>query len=457
MRKVTRTSCTFAVVLAALLILVGNASPAAEPLDAKCSARSVDVSGDGKYAAVGWGMNVSVFRTSERQPLWTYATGGFVDSVVLSDDGQKLAVAYNDPPYPYGLSSRGHVAFFNISNPAPAWTYATDYAISGMGRRALDMTRDGSMIVAGTHVWPPISNVGTLYVFDTAHPIPPITYSYPNLILNVRISGNGQWFAAGTYWGDMRVYNVASGLQCTLGLGDPFYGVALDYDGTYVAAGHGWAQQVGLYRIADCSVVWTAFTNSTNSSLAMDDAGNYFVVSQYESTYGSANGVLLFHTSSNEPVWSHASGNELQWTVDMARNSEPITCGGSLGDVGVFGLNDSAPLFTQKIGDSVTEIATSADGSRTAGVSRDGFLYLLSTSGSETSVEWVWKTPCPTTLCHVPPENPVKARTIVVDGDAAAAHLMKHPDDYSGPCGESRERQVLEMETDAAQTSFNEF
>jgi hypothetical protein len=420
--------------VAAFHIVAGVGGSAAADLDPACSVRCVDISGNGEFIAVGWGNNISFFHRDHDEALWTHTTGGHVDNVVLSDDGQKLAVAFNDPPWPYELGSHGHVAFFDTSSSVPVWTYTTDYPIHGMGRRAMDMTRDGSLIVAGTFLWPPGTalRVGTIYVFDTTMSAPPQTYSYPTSIMNVRISGNGEYFAVGSYWWNMRFYSVSSGLVCSATLGDPYYSVALDYDATLIATGHGFAARVNLYN-NNCSRAWTSSTGGTHSSIAMDDAGTCFVASQYETPWSPLNGVRFFSTSSNEPIWFCNTGGDLQRSVDMARDGSLMVSGGSVGDVYLFSHVSDVPLYRHNIGEFVTEVSMSADGDYYAAGSIAGYLTLFS-AVDDPEVEWSWRAPCPVTLCHVPPGNPGGADTIITTPAAADIHLAKHSGDYLGEC-----------------------
>jgi len=137
------------------------------------------------------------------------------------------------------------------------------------------------------------------------------------------------------------------------------------------------------------------------------------------------------------------------YTVDMARDGGLMICGDIAGDVELMSYATADPLLTQFIGEWVSEVAMSVDGSNAAGVSRAGFLYTFDTSEGETVVDGIWKTPCETILCHVPPGNANKAHTIVVDGDAAAAHLTNHPGDYLGMCVGQGTSQASEPESDA--------
>lgn len=43
------------------------------------------------------------------------------------------------------------------------------------------------------------------------------------------------------------------------------------------------------------------------------------------------------------------------------------------------------------------------------------------------------------TICHVPPGNPDKSKTISVDPESASEHLAEHEGDYEGECGDEPE------------------
>lgn len=450
MRDQHRKLLTCSILLVACWGVAGIATTVAADLDPVCSIRCVDVSGNGEFIAIGWANNVGLFHRDHDEPLWIHTTTGFVDSVVLSDDGQKLAVAYNDPPYPYGPASHGHVAFFDTAGPMPLWSYTTDYAVRGVGRRALDMTRDGALIVAGTSVWPPPSHaasVGTVYVWDTASPVPVFTSNYPKLIMSVRLSGNGEYFAVGTYWWSSRLYHVASQTYCTPQPrpSDPAYSVALDHDATYVATGHGWAHQVNLYNNF-CTRSWWSGTGGTHSSLVMDDAGTCLFASQYDDTRPPNESAVRFYAaSSGTPMWVYDTGADGQTTVDMARDCGLMVSGGLFGDVHLFDYMGAGPIVSHNIGERVIEVAMSADGAYYAAASLAGYLYLITTVG-EPEVVWSWKAPCPVTLCHVPPGKPENAHTITVGENAANAHLDNHLYDYLGACVGDASSLVAESE-----------
>jgi hypothetical protein len=358
----------------------------------RVAASCVDISGNGEYIAIGWDMNVSFFHRSSNISTWTYNTEGYVGAVVLSDDGQQLAVAYNDPPRPYGYGSRGNVAFFETSISTPQWTNSTDYPICSSPRRAIDMTRDGSLIVVGTYLWFAwaAEHVGTIYVYDTSSPVPVNTYSYPDSIMSVRISGNGQYFAVGSYWHDMKFYSVSSGYMWTASMADPYYCVTLDYNATYIATGHGSFGKVNLYNFGGTNV-WRSSTGGTHDSVAMDDSGDYFIISQHKNSGNTFDGVRFFSTSSSTPVWSYQTP-DAQRTVDMARDNSYMVSGGRDGNVYLFTPWNSTPIYTYNIRGFVNEVSMSGGGSYYVGVSRVGSLYLFTTLGGP-QVVWSWTTP----------------------------------------------------------------
>jgi WD40 repeat protein len=422
-------------VLAVCVLAQGPTNAAACELGPDCHVWSVDVSADGEYVAVGWGTNVSFFEIRSNQPLWTHDTGGYVEVVVLSDDGQKLAVAYNDPPTPYNYSSRGHIAFFDTLHDDPVWEFTTDYPINGHGVRAMDMSRDGSRIVAGTHLWFGYiaEPVGTVYVFDTTSPTPIYTQSFPTSHMVVRLSGNGEYFVVGGFLFRMRSYDVDSGMMGENGWArDAYYSVALDLDATIIAAGHGWSGRVDFYTRA-CHAICEIFTGGTHRSMTMSDPGDRLVVSQYHNPDTTANGVWLVDVWSCDVVWFYDAGDDLVQSVDMARDGSLMVGGGEGHKVYLFSGSSEVPIHTQEVEGTVFEVAMSAAGGYYAAAVEAGYVHVFSSAGTPHEM-WSWSAPCHPTLCHVPPGNSNAAHTLTVGRIAACSHLAHHPMDYLGEC-----------------------
>jgi PKD repeat protein len=354
---------------------------------------AVDISGDGNYLAIGWGTNVSFFATSSCEPIWTHDTGKRVVWVILSEDGSFLATAQNDAPEDT-WSSRGYVSFFETSTSQPMWTYQTDYPISVAGRRSLDMTRDGSRIAVGTALRLPspdyLQKVGSVYIFDKDSSTPQAIHSFPKSVMAVRMSGDGNYFAAGSYWWEMRFYSVTTGLLWTKTSSDPFYSVAVDYDASYVSAAQGNSKRTHLFR-NDGSLVWTATSVGGAIGMEMSDDGQYFATSEY------ANGAYrLFGTSSPTPAWTYPYSEFVYTRADISKDGNYIVGGSSIqtNNTYLFSKTSGTPLLIHPADAGISDVSISYDGRCFASATQGGTLSLFTTEGSPRLV-WQWTTEQP--------------------------------------------------------------
>ena len=96
-------------------------------------AKSVAVSGDGQYVAVGTQYQVVYFNRSGSQ-LWEYSVPDYVGSVKASDDGRRIVATTRQTLY--YLDGNGSSYW---QSPLHDWT------------GSLSMSDDGDLIVAGTY------------------------------------------------------------------------------------------------------------------------------------------------------------------------------------------------------------------------------------------------------------------------------------------------------------------
>jgi hypothetical protein len=348
--------------------------------------RTVDISGDGKYLAIGWGTNVSLFTTSSNRPLWTYDTGKKVAWVVLSEDGKYLATAQNDIPE-NTWQSRGYVSLFDTSVSVPQWTTQTDYPVSPQ-RKSLDITRDGSRIVAGTYLELPRPDyrqkVGSIYMFDNDSPAPTAVYSFPKSVMGVKFSGDGNYFAAGSFWSELRFYSVTDGLIWTKTSSDPFYTVGLDFDASRISASQGSYKRTYLYNKAG-SQTWYAPSIGGAVTMEMSDDGQFFATAEY-----SNSAFRLFSTASSSPLWSYQPPGASRATMDMSNDGQYIVGGTFLSNMTyLFSKESGIPTFTHAADGNVWDTSCSYDGEYFASVTESGTLYLYTTAGTP-SLSWQW-------------------------------------------------------------------
>jgi PKD repeat protein len=370
----------------------GSYFPGAETV--KAPLWTLDISADGNYLAVGWGRNISFFNTGEPQPLWTYESSRRIQAVVLSDDGRYLAAAENDVPEDT-WDSRGAVSFFDTSAGEPLWTYQTDYPLGSGLRKAIDITADGSMVVAGTQLWLPapyyLQKVGSIYLFGKDSPSPLAVYPCPKSVMTVEFSGDSTHFAVGTYWWEARLYSVASGLLWTKTGSDPYYSVALDEGASRVASAQGSSKRTHLFNNAG-GLIWTSTAYGPSVNMRMSADGRYLGTGEY----GDTGAFRLYDTSSPTPIWTAQLPGFVYAIMDMSSDGSYMVGGTSImhNDTYLFTKDSSTPVFTHSADGNVWDVACSADGSLFASVTQGGTLSLFA-SGGEPRLLWQWSSERP--------------------------------------------------------------
>ena len=107
--------------------------------------RSVAISADGEYIAAGSADDkVYLFDKDSDTPLWSYATGNYVNSVAISADGEYLAAGSWD----------NKIYLFDKDSSTPLWSYATWYDV-----RSVAISANGEHITAGSEDY-------KVYLFD---------------------------------------------------------------------------------------------------------------------------------------------------------------------------------------------------------------------------------------------------------------------------------------------------
>jgi len=159
--------------------------------------QSVAISNDGEYITAGSNDHrVYLFQCSSLTPLWAYSTGGYVQSVAISSAGQYIAAGSND----------NKVYLFQCNSSTPLWTYSTDGYVQSVA-----ISSGGQYITAG-------SNDTRVYLFQRTSSTPLWSYSTGGYVKSVTISSAGQYIAAGGTEGKVYFFDVGN-LEATT----PFY------------------------------------------------------------------------------------------------------------------------------------------------------------------------------------------------------------------------------------------
>jgi len=282
------------------------------PLDAASLGSSVsaaDISYYGEYVSACAGNVLKVYKISGTalQPLWyfSYSPGGNIPSgsmakwgifsLSLSQDGELLAVGtwlswpYNYPSG-YGYS---YVYLFNTTSGVKIWEYPV--YVSGWvftDQISVDISLDGRFIVAGS------SYNHKVYLFNNSTSTPLHTYDTTSVVNAVSISGDGQYFVAGSN----KVYyfkNSVTVPQWSHDIGGTVNFVTISNNATYAVATTG--NMVFLLK-DDNTQVWQRDTGSI-TGVAMFSIDVRYIIAK------SGNYILLFPTDTSEFLWVYDTGS----------------------------------------------------------------------------------------------------------------------------------------------------
>jgi photosystem II stability/assembly factor-like uncharacterized protein len=388
---------------------------------------TVDVAGDGAHIAIGFGSWVAYFETISSNMLWMDYTGYNVSAVVLSEDGQYLAVASNEEPYTD--ISCGYVSLYDATNGVLIFRHRVDHTIAGI-TRAIDITRDGQYVAVGTRaeVNP---TLGSIYLFRNpdfgTHWVK--HYDANSWVHCVRFSGDGLHFAAGCYLNSMHFFDIPP--DCTVPLlplwtvsdcPDAYYSIGISYNAEYIATGHTLMYNVRLYD-GFGNLVWVSPQQGMQSRITMSDDAQYFAISQTEFFPTDINGFHYFSTFNPVPIWSFPTTDQ-SYYVDMSVFNAMYVVGANRTEVYQWGDGrppppSPIPMHIFPVYGNVTDVSISYSGTIYAASDDAGFLYVFLAGIAGDNLLWEWQTPMPPELEPPTPPIGVKVRSVDVAGDGA--------------------------------------
>ena len=137
-------------------------------------------------ATIALGMIVWLFLctggSEAKEPDWNYTTGGFVNDVAISADGEYFAAGSHDDK----------VYLFDKDSNTPQWSHAAGDIVTGVA-----ISADGEYVAAG-------SDDSKVYLFDKDSGTPLWSYTAGNKMGPVAISVDGEYIVAGSH--DDKVY-----------------------------------------------------------------------------------------------------------------------------------------------------------------------------------------------------------------------------------------------------------
>ncbi|MFA6036266.1 MAG: PQQ-binding-like beta-propeller repeat protein, partial [Candidatus Micrarchaeia archaeon] len=260
----------------ALYVLNGTTGEQLWKQEFSMNAISVDISDDGKWAAVGMGMGsasedadeVKMFDLAGKKQLWAYKTTSYIEDVDLTPDGKYLAAASGCPDrrayifaresnatlmksemltrdspgkhvkisddgayaaYSFdGEQGKPNIFYFARGSSSPRWSYAPE----GVDARSLGMSANGGKIAAGT-------SAGMLYAFGSSGSML-WNYDADRRVGAMDVSRDGAKVAAGTTGKRIMVFAAGSGSRSwSYDASEWVDTIAFSGDGKLLAAGTG--------------------------------------------------------------------------------------------------------------------------------------------------------------------------------------------------------------------------
>lgn len=412
-----------------------DATEADDGLAGLVPAEAVDVSGDNRFVAVGWGRNLSFFRVDANPPdrlRWSVDTGRQVTNVVLSEDGRYLAATSND--IPFNATSRAWLSLYR-TDPRQLLLHEQLDSNVVISPRPLDIARNGSYVAVGTAGWGQgfaacsvvqgIDGTGTVYLFDNPELVPgggSRTYTRHDCVMGVRFSGNGQHLAVGFFWAargghpGVDVLSVPNlGLEASGPItGDPVYSVSISYNGRNVTTGQGWTNNVTMWDFTPGDNTlnwrWTAPPNTvlgTQLRQAISDDGRYVLVKQVADDNGPNpfpaffvfNSTVPPDPTDKQPEWRFDPTVPFPQGIDLSVANARYGVGGDGVHVRLWGDGFASPppgpnpAHTFVTNGTVTDAAFSYAGPIFAATDMEGYLYVFDASLSGDRLLWFARTP----------------------------------------------------------------
>ncbi len=289
---------------------------------------------------------------AEKDPEWSYETGGYVESAI-SADGEYIAVGVDAG---FGESK---VYLFDKDSSTPLWSYTTGGLVHSVA-----ISADGEYVVAGTGY-----NEDKVYLFDKDSSTPIWSYDTGDWVYSVAISADGEYIVSGGASETVYLFNKDSSTPLwSYETGGGVNAVAIAADGEYIAAGSR-DDKVYLFDKDSSTPLWSHTTGDYVWSVAISADGEYIAAGSWDYK------VYLFDKDSSTPLWSHTTGNYV-WSVAISADGEYIAAGSNDNKVYLFEKDSGAQLWSYTTGDYVESVAISANGEYIAAGSEDNTVHL---------------------------------------------------------------------------------
>jgi len=299
-------------------------------------------------------------KNSEPTLVWQNSTTEEVRSVAISSDGKYVAVGSNDD----------YIYLFNSSTSNQVWNYSTGEDVTTVA-----ISIDGTYIVAG-------SDDDNVYLMNKSSDTPMWSYNADDHIQSVDISDNGFYLVAGCEDGLVYLFNKTSNVPMwNFTAQGEISSVALSNDGTYIVAGSV-DSQVYLFNNTISSLktpMWNYTTTGQINDIAMSDSGLYIAAGNNQNNNDN---FYLFSRTTNTPLWIADVDGRVD-VVDISSSGDYIVVGTDDERVWLFEKASSVELWKSNLNNEVLSVAISADGSYIVAGDDGDFIHLFDRLSSD--------------------------------------------------------------------------
>lgn len=319
---------------------------------------SVAISSDGNYIIAGTSNHkIFFFHRSNSTPLWNYTTGGNVRSVVISSNGKYVVTGDYD----------NNLYFFESNSSIPIWSYSAG-TYPGTYIRSVDISSDGSMIVIA--VGPPEKKIS---VFNKSSSVPMWNYTFVNPPNSIAVSDDSNYIAVDG--GDFKLYlfnkSGSTPMWSSVSTGWTIGEIDISSDGTYIVAG-GTKHKVYLFHRSNSTPLWVS--SDIGASVSISANGNFIAT-------GGDYTIYLYNKDSSAPAWSSPAGTSMYdyYTklVRISSDGNYIVAGTREDCVFLFYRNSSNYLGKYDTGGTVNQVSISSNGSYIVAGSDDNKVYFF--------------------------------------------------------------------------------
>jgi WD40 repeat protein len=341
---------------------------------------------------VAFNFNSPIVAYTGHRPLWKYEMGAHVSAVDISTNGTYL-VAGQDPGH-----AEGSIAFFSKDSSGPLWGNITEDEITSLalsadgrylavgsfgrvylcdtydssflrlfrgysGQFSVDISADGTYLAAtnGSEVLLYQRSVGFI-----------ANYSLDSQAMNVVISEDGRYLAAGSFQGyiyffdrllQVPVWNFKADGQV--------FKIDMTADGRYFVAGSKYHNNI--YCFNRTGLLWNYTTPNVVYAVSISPNGDYIA--------GGSGVLYFFNRSISHPLWNYtlAASDLFTWDIAFSMEGHYMAVGTEY-HLYFFYSNNSAPVWSFQAPSSTGEfyrVAMSADGQYIVAGVYTGQVYLF--------------------------------------------------------------------------------